>query len=150
MNVYLNKWVSEQMSKWLEFNMGFFCVWSLSSHSRIFHSRGDVTIADKGLQILIYSRHSWQLSSEGSSTCHSYCDTGLPFIMVISENPWQSILLPSVWQWSCDYLILLLRSVGTGDRTQISRMRDERLPLRHRGGEYIINSDCNPLTFSPI
>ena len=62
-------------------------VWSLSSHSRIFHSDGDVTIAKEGLQILTYAWHSWPLSSEGSLTCHTYCDTGLPFIMLISEDP---------------------------------------------------------------
>ena len=62
-------------------------VWSLSSHSRIFHSYGDVTIAGEGLQILIYARNLWPLSSEGSLTCHTCCDTGLPFIMVISEDP---------------------------------------------------------------
>ena len=66
-----------------------------------FHLYGDVTIAVEGLQILTYARHSWTLSSEGSLTCHAHCDTGLPFIMVISEDPWHSHLLPSVWQWSC-------------------------------------------------
>ena len=63
-------------------------VWSFSSLSRTFHSfmYGDVTIADEGLQILTYARHSWPLSSEGSLACHTYCDMG-PFIMVISEDP---------------------------------------------------------------
>ena len=50
-------------------------VWSLSSHSIIFQSYGDVTIAGEGLQILTYARHSWPLSSEDSLTCHIYCDT---------------------------------------------------------------------------
>ena len=90
-----------------------------------FHSYGDVTIAGEGLQILTNARHSWQLSSEGSLTCHTYCDTGLPFVMVISEDPWHSNLLPSVWQWSCHYLFLRLRSVATGDRTLTSRTRGE-------------------------
>ena len=77
------------------------------------------------------------MSSEGSLTCHTYCDMGLPFIMVISEDPWNSHLLPSVWQWSCHYLFLRLRSVATGDRTPISRIRGERststpLPLISR------------------
>ena len=94
------------LSRWV------FClvVWSLSSHSRIFHSYGDVTIAGEGLQILTYARHSWPLSSEGSLMCHTHCDTGLPFIMVISEDPWHLHLLPSIWQWSCHYLFLRLRS----------------------------------------
>ena len=90
----------------------------------------------------------WPLSSEGSLTRHTYCDTGLPFIMVISEDPWHSHLLPSVWQWSCHYLFLRLRSVATGDRTPISRMRGERSsstpPRRsqNRQKTTIINKQC--------
>ena len=49
----------------------FAVVWSLSSHSRIFHSYGDVTIPGEGLQILTYARHSWPLSSEGSLASHN-------------------------------------------------------------------------------
>ena len=30
----------------------------------------------EGLQILIYTRHSWQLSKKGSTACHTFCDTG--------------------------------------------------------------------------
>ena len=101
-------------------------VWSLSSYSKILHSYGDVIIAGKGLQILTYARHSRSLSSEGSLTCYTYCNTGLPFIMVISEDPLHSHLLPSVWQWSCHYLFLRFRFVATGDRTPISRMRGQR------------------------
>ena len=54
----------------------FFClvIWSLSSHSRIFHWYGDVTIAGEGLQILTYARHSWRIIS----------DMGYTFIMVFS------------------------------------------------------------------
>ena len=65
----------------------FLFVWGLSSHSRIFHSYGDVNITGEGLQILTNALHSWQLSSERSLACHTYCDTGHPFIMVISEDP---------------------------------------------------------------
>ena len=36
------------------------------------------------------------LSSEGSLMCHTYCDTGQPFLMVISKDPWNSYLLPSI------------------------------------------------------
>ena len=96
-----------------------FClfVWGLSSHSRIFHSYGDVTVAGEGLQILTYARHSWPLSSEISLACNTYCDTGHPFIMIISEDPWHLHLLPSVQQLNCHYLFLRLRSVATGIRT---------------------------------
>ena len=34
-----------------------------------------------------YARHLWTLSSEGSLACHTYCDTGHPFILVLSEDP---------------------------------------------------------------
>ena len=67
-------------------------VWGFSSHSWIFHSYKDVTIADEGLQILTKAR---PLSSEGSFVCHT-CDTGHPFILFILEDPWHSHLLPSV------------------------------------------------------
>ena len=59
-------------------------VWSFSPYSNIFHSFGDVTNASEGLQILTYARHLLPLRSEGSLECHTYCDTGHPFIMVIN------------------------------------------------------------------
>ena len=105
----------------------FICLFvsSISSHSRIFHSYGDVTIAGEGLQNLTYARYSLPFSSEGSLTCQTHCDTRLPSKMVISEDPWHSHLLPSVWQWSCHFQFLRRRlgSVATRDRTPISRMR---------------------------
>ena len=39
------------------------------------HYRGE------GLQILTYARHLLPLSSNGSLACHTYYDTGHPFIM---------------------------------------------------------------------
>ena len=63
-----------------------FCLEFLS-HSNIFHFFGDVTIFGEGLQNLTYVRHSWPFSSDDSLACHAYCDTGHPFIMVISEDP---------------------------------------------------------------
>ena len=88
----------------------FACLFKgLSSHSRIFHSHGDVTITGEGLHILTYARHSWSLSSEGSIACHTYCGTGHPFLMVILEDLWRSHLLPSVKQWSCHNMFLRLR-----------------------------------------
>ena len=71
---------------------------------QLFPSFGDVTIVGEGQQILAYARHSCPLSNEGSLACHTYCDTGHKFIMVIPEDPRHSHLMPSVWQWSCHYL----------------------------------------------
>ena len=58
----------------------------------------------EGLQILTNAWHSWPMSSEGSLRCHIYCDTGHPFILVISEDSWHSHLIPSAWQLNCHYL----------------------------------------------
>ena len=90
----------------LQWCVSFVCLFvlSFSSHSGIFHLYGDITITGEGLQILMYTRHSWPSSRGGSLTCHTYCDIGNPFIMVISEEPWHSHLMSSVWQWSCHYL----------------------------------------------
>ena len=51
-----------------------FFVWGFSSHSRIFHSYEDITIASEGLQILTYAPHSWPLSSKGSLASTPACD----------------------------------------------------------------------------
>ena len=83
---------------------------------KIFHSYGKVTITGEVLYILIYARHSWSLSSKGSYTRHTYCDTDLPFLIVIFESPWHSHLLPRVWQWSCHYLFLRLMCVAIKPR----------------------------------
>ena len=64
--------------------------WEFSSHSRNFHSYGDVTITGEGLHILTCARTSWPLSSEGSLAYHTYCERGHLFTMVISEEPWHS------------------------------------------------------------
>ena len=108
------------IAEWMNFALFIlFClfVWCFTSHLEIFHSDGDVTIAGERL-FLTYTRHSRPLSSEGSLACHTYCDTWHPFIMVISEDSWYSHLLPSVWQLSCHYLFLRLRSVTAGIRTR--------------------------------
>ena len=64
------------------------------------------------LQILTYARHSWPLRSECSLACHTYSDTGHPFIMVICEDPWHSHLLPSSGAvTSCFYDLGLSRLV---------------------------------------
>ena len=62
-------------------------VYSFSSHSRILHSFGDVTINGEGMQILTYALHLWSLSSDASLACHTYYDTGHPFIMVSTKDP---------------------------------------------------------------
>ena len=79
---------------------------SFSPHSRICQSLWDVTIDGEGLQMFIMA-----LCSEGSWACYTYCDMGHPFIMIISGDPWNTHLLPSVWHSSFHYLSLRLRSI---------------------------------------
>ena len=118
----------------------FVCIF-FSSHSRIFHSYGDVTITSEGLQILTYAWHSWPLRSEGSLTCHTYCDTGHSFIMVISEEPWHSHILPSVWQWNVTTCFYYLGLSRLGFEHPTFRKRGKRSnPLHHRRGYLLYNT----------
>ena len=105
------------------------------------------------LQILTYTRHLWALSIEDSLACHTYCDTGHLFIMVISEDPWHSHLMPSVWQWSCHYLFLRLRSVAAGIRTpnlplarqtatRLCQRRGSRIKKNAVLNEWFVNITC--------
>ena len=91
----------------------------LTSHWWIYHPYGDDSITAEVIQILAYAQNSWPLSSEGSLTCHTMCDMGHPFIMVISRDPWHSHLLKSVWQCIFHYLFsrLTCRLVAVGIRS---------------------------------
>ena len=82
---------------------------------RTFHSYGVVRITGEGQQIFYLCSprmaiEQWGFFSVPELLWH-------PFIMVISEAPWHSQLLPSVWHWSCHYLFLRIRSTGAGIRT---------------------------------
>ena len=59
----------------------------LESTQEIFTHIGDVTSTTEGLQILTYARHSFPWSNEGSLACYTHCDTGYPYIMIISDDP---------------------------------------------------------------
>ena len=58
-----------------------FFVWGLISNSRMFYSHVDISITGERIQLLTYTLNSWPLSSEGSLTCYTYCDTGHTFIL---------------------------------------------------------------------
>ena len=111
-------WLSDMIWGCICFYFSFLCLefFVLIEH---FYSFGDVTMTYGGPQMLTYARHVWLLSSKGSLAWHTYCDTGLPFKMVISEDPWHSHVLISVWQWSCHYMyqFFRLRSVAAEIRT---------------------------------
>ena len=66
----------------------FVCYIGLTSHSTTFHyCIWRCRHYRWGALNLTFARHSWPLSSEGFIAWHSECDTGHPFIIVISEDP---------------------------------------------------------------
>ena len=71
----------------------------LGLFTKIFHSFGDFAITGVGLNNLhvTFARPSRHLNVESSLMCHTYCKTGQPFIMIISEDPWHSHQSPNVW-----------------------------------------------------
>ena len=53
-------------------------------------------------------------------TCHTYCDTSQPFITAYNGPLRGPVTLAPVaerWKWSCHYLFLRLKSIGSGIRT---------------------------------
>lgn len=66
-----------------------------------------ITILGEELQIFTYAPNSCPLNSEASLSCHTPCGTGYPFKIIITEYSWHLDLLPSVWHWSCHYLLSL-------------------------------------------
>jgi hypothetical protein len=82
------------------------------SHEQFFSYLATVAITGDWAANLDLCLALTALSSEGSFTCHTYCDTGPPFFKVISERP---VILPS----EC-------RALGEGGITTYSR----RLPAR--------------------
>ena len=91
------------------------CLNGVSSHSRISHSYGDLSITDEGCKfwpmLTLMAIEQWGLEQWGFFSVHAYCDTGHPLKMVISEELWHLHLLLTVWQWSCHYLFLRLFTV---------------------------------------
>ena len=59
--------------------------------------------------ILTYIRHKW-----GFFRVSHLLWLGIYVYMVISENPWNSNLIPGVWQWRSHYLFWRHKTVATG------------------------------------
>ena len=93
-------------------------VWRFSSHMRIFHSYGGITITGERAANFELCLHLWPLSSEDSLACHTVYNGHL-------RGPWH--LMPSIWQWNCHF------SVATGIRTTNLRLLEKcSNPLLHR------------------
>ena len=109
----------------------FVCLGACRPTRKIFtHLHGDVPITGEGLRILTHAWHSWPVSSEKSLTCHIYCDTGQPFIMVISEDTWHS---PVAERLAVELSLPVLSRPGI--EPQSPACEANYLPLRNRGGQ---------------
>ena len=64
-------------------------------HSRIYYTYGDGILPVKGSKFWTTVVTYGHRVSNCHSTCHTFCDKGHPFIMVISEDPRHSHLLLS-------------------------------------------------------
>ena len=84
--------------------------------------------------ILACARHVWQLSSEGSLACHTYCGKGHPFIMVISDDPWHSHLMPSILAMELSLSVLTTWVCRGWDSNAPTWQGERSNPLLHRGG----------------
>lgn len=71
----------------------------------------------------------------GTLACQTHRDTGHPFIKIISEDPWPSYLLPSIYQWSVTKSFYDLGLSRLGFEFPSFRLLSERFnPLRHHRG----------------
>ena len=63
------------------------CLFGVFLPTRVFFTHLETSpLPMKGFKFW-HTRHSWPFRSEGSLTCHTYCDTSLPSV-VISEGLW--------------------------------------------------------------
>ena len=101
-------------------------VWGFSSHSRTFHSYGNVTnirwrVAKFDLCSALMAIEQWGFISVPYLQWHgTFVYNGL-LRGPVTLTP----IMPSVWQWDCPYLFLRLSSVAAGIRTP-------NLPLARR------------------
>jgi hypothetical protein len=69
------------------YNHIFVCLFCFESHEQCFSYLATVTITDDGAAILDLCLALTAFSSEGSFTCHTYCDTGPPFLRSYPKDP---------------------------------------------------------------
>ena len=79
-----------------------FClfVW-FESHEQFFSYLATVTITGDGAANLDLCLALTAFSSEGSFTCHTYCDTGPPFLRLYDSTFW----MPCSWRRRNHYLL---------------------------------------------
>ena len=83
---------------------------------------------------MTYNWHPWPLTSDQSwLKSHTYCDSGQPFMMIISEDQLHSHLLPSFDRGAVTNFFKDLDLSQSGIETQSPACEEKALPLRIRG-----------------
>jgi hypothetical protein len=87
-------------------------------------------------------------SSDDSLTCHTYCDTGPPFLTSYSKDPWFSLLNAVIIAKEQSLPILnvsgLTRPAWAGVELTTSRMLSESTTTRLRQPVYMLNKFSTP------
>jgi hypothetical protein len=104
------------------------------SHEQFFSYLATVTITGDGAANLDLCLALTAFSSEGSFTCHTYCDTGPPFLRSYPKDPWFSLLNAVLLAKKQSLPILnvlgLTRPVRMGLKLTTSRLLSESTTTR--------------------
>jgi hypothetical protein len=106
------------------------------SHEQFFSYLATVTITgDRAANLDLCLAHT-AFSSEGSFTCHTYCDTGPPFLMSHPKDPWFSllnaVLLPKEQSLPILNVLGLTRQARAGHELTTSCLLSESTTTRLR------------------
>jgi hypothetical protein len=119
---------------------GFVCLIVLSRTSNFFSYLATDTITVDGAANLDLCLALTAFSSEGSFTCHTYCDTGPPFLRSNPKDPWFSLLNAVLLEKEQSLPILnvigLTRPAWAGLELTTSRMPSESTTIRLRQPVY--------------
>jgi hypothetical protein len=96
-NFVKNQWTKTKTKglnpKLHDFGLFFVCLFDcFESHEQFFSYLATVTITCDGAANLVLCLALTAFSSEGSFTCHTYCDTGPSFLRSYPKDPWFYLL----------------------------------------------------------
>jgi hypothetical protein len=115
------------------------------SREQFFSYLATVTIAGDRAANLDLCLALTAFSSEGSFTCHTYCDTGSPFLRSYPKDPWfyvlNAVLLAKEQSLSILNVLGLTRSARAGLKLTTYRLLSESITTRLRQ-PVIINHKC--------
>ena len=83
LNIYVSlSWGTCTCKIYVSVILFVFCLlfWVYRPTWEFFTHREKSPVPVKGYKFFTYAWYSWPLNSEGSLVCHTYCDTGHPFI----------------------------------------------------------------------